>query len=383
MIESSIFNESKRLRSMGLSWDEISEELNKTLDLNLSPDTYRKKFTEMMKGYEIAREEFKNSLSSDEAEAIKKQTLELKKERVKIADERRGLNLLIRELSRAEVYEEKFKEALMEATNIHTVEKVSVKQYDKEALLMISDAHVGAQCDNTWNRYNLEIFHIRLNTLISETIERAKLYGVKKLHVVDLGDAIEGLIHVTTRIDNVVDVVEQTKIYAEAFTKAIEILSESFEEVHVHMTRGNHSRVSPNKKDSVDKESFEDIIAWFTEANIKGMANVFYHENTIHDEIILMNVLGHKIVGVHGHKHNPQTVDKVMSTMLGYNPDYILMGHRHHLSEREDSGIEVIQNASMKGVDEYAISIGKVGKAGQKLLVFDEKGRYSTHNIVF
>lgn len=383
MIDANIFKESKRLREMGLSWDDISETLNQQFALTFSADTYRKKFSEMLKGYEIAREEFKNSLSTDEADNIKKQTLELKKERVKISDERRGLNLLIRELSRAEVYEEKFKEALMEATNIYTVEKVALKQYEKEALLMISDAHVGAQCDNTWNQYDLAIFHVRLNTLISETIERAKLYGVKKLHVVDLGDAIEGLIHVTTRIDNVVDVVEQTKIYAEAFSEAIEILAEHFEEVHVHMTRGNHSRVSPNKKDSVDKESFEDIIAWFTETKIKGIPNAFYHDNVVHDEIILMDVLGHKIVGVHGHKHNPQTVDKVMATMLGYNPDYILMGHRHHLSEREDSGIEVIQNASMKGVDEYAISIGKVGKAGQKLLVFDKNGRYSTHNIVF
>lgn len=382
-----LFLEIKKLREeTDYSWSDIAMQMNDKFNLVLSPDTYRKRYSEMIKGYEIGLKENKTvvELTAEdyEQEAIAIQQA-LKKERIKLSDERASINRALREMARGEVYLEAFKEALVKSDTIHEVAKVELKKYDKEALLMVSDAHAGAECDNAWNQYNVDIFKQRMGILVQETIDRCRLYGIKKLNVTELGDAIEGLIHVTTRIENMINVVEQTKLYSEVFLDAIKLLAEEFEEVHVHMTLGNHSRVTPNKKDSLDKESFENLISWYVKSHIMALENVFFHENETHEEIIEFEILGHKIVGVHGHKHNPQTVDKVLTTMLKYQPDYILMGHRHTFVEREENGTEVLQNASMKGTDNYAISIGKTGKAGQKIVIFTEKGRFCTHNIVF
>lgn len=386
-----LFLEIKKLREdTDYSWADIAQDMNDKFQLSLSPDTYRKKYSEMSKGYDLGLKESAKTISGKDemtAEEFNKETIvlqqNLKKERIRLSDERASLNRTLREIARAERYMEEFKKSLIDSKTLHALPKVVTKQYDKEALLMISDAHAGAECRNNWNEYDVDIFKERMAILIQETIERCSIYGIKKLNVTELGDAIEGLIHVTTRIENMIDVVEQTKLYSEVFTEAIEKLSEAFEEVHVHMTLGNHSRVSPNKKDSLDKESFENIISWYVKSHVTTMENVFFHENNTHEEIIELSILGNTIVGVHGHKHNPQTVDKVLTTMLKYQPDYILMGHRHTFVEREENGTEVLQNASMKGTDNYAISIGKVGKSGQKLVIFTEKGRFATHNIVF
>ena len=44
------------------------------------------------------------------------------------------------------------------------------------------------------NEYSPEIFEQRMETILSETIEKIKLFDIKELHINNLGDSTEGFI---------------------------------------------------------------------------------------------------------------------------------------------------------------------------------------------
>lgn len=107
------------------------------------------------------------------------------------------------------------------------------------------------------------------------------------------------------------------------------------------------------------------------------------HDNIIDDEIITFNVFNDKIVATHGNNFgNLNTYIPKLTSMLGYVPDYVCVGHLHQPIERSYGSTELIVNPSFSGVDTYAKNMGLVGKPMQKLLLFSEEyGKEATFNI--
>lgn len=254
---------------------------------------------------------------------------------------------------------------------------------ESEAVLLLSDWHRGQVSDNFFNKFNNEIFDERVEKLMNKTREYCLLNNIKTIHILTLGDMINGGIHVQTRIESQENLIEQTIGVTEALSHLFNNLSQEFN-LELYFCRGNHDRVTPSKEEAMNGESFSDIIPWFLKERLKGNDRIHFNENTVDDEIITANVCGQHIIGVHGHKDNFNKAIDNLALFTKQIPDYIVMGHFHHSREADLKGVEMIINPSLCGSDHYAVDGRKFSKAGQKLLMLNkEDGRYATYFISF
>lgn len=254
---------------------------------------------------------------------------------------------------------------------------------ESEAVLLLSDWHRGQVSDNFFNKFNNEIFDERVEKLMNKTREYCLLNNIKTIHILTLGDMINGGIHVQTRIESQENLIEQTIGVTEALSHLFNNLSQEFN-LELYFCRGNHDRVTPSKEEAMNGESFSDIIPWFLKERLKGNDRIHFNENTVDDEIITANVCGQHIIGVHGHKDNFNKAIDNLALFTKQIPDYIVMGHFHHSREADLKGVEMIINPSLCGSDRYAVDSRKFSKAGQKLLMLNkEDGRYATYFISF
>lgn len=310
--------------------------------------------------------------------------IEFEKEKMRFQDQRREFNKILRQESRHEHLKSEFIKAIKDTDSIIPLD-FKHREYapsEKDGVLLIGDWHVGLTVENYWNKYNLDEFYKRVDKLVFKVEEYGKLHNIKTLHVFGLGDFLHGLIHVTTRIVSEENTVKQTKIVADVIGKLLLKFASTFQNVEFYMVTGNHARVSPNKKESLAEENFEEFISWYLEAKLENIDNINLNKNVYDNEIIVANILGHTCLGVHGDKDKITNVAQNLSLMLKIIPDYIFTADKHHLEENEIHGVEVIINRSLSGVDQYAQSIRKTSHAGQTFMIFSrEEGRECTYNI--
>lgn len=378
----------KSEKKVDLSWKEISE----LLGLGGSTEYLRKVAYGIV---EYRNWNIEKRLSAeDESDVFTAMTamrqledkkIQLEKEKVKLQDQRRQLRADIREWARAEKIKEDIQNAVKEAANVNPIritKKAKPSAGDKEAAILFSDWHRGSRSNNHWNLYSDVEFEKRVEKTVLKTIEYGRAHGVRKLHVFLMGDMINGLIHVTTRIENMEHIVRSTKVVAEVLSQVLARFANEFEEILVYSVRGNHDRVTPNKNESVSKESFFDFIPWYLEARLENVEKIRLVENEFDDEIAVAEICGSKIFAVHGHKDRIHTAASNLSQMLRIFPDFVFMGHYHHHEEVEKFQCEVIVNSSLSGTDEYAKDGRMISKPAQKFIVFDnEEGRLCTYNI--
>lgn len=335
--------------------------------------------------------DYANSLREDNEnlDAVSRNELEkyeIKKETIKFRDQRRLLNQAIRESARYDKVKEDVISAARESIDDDYIDIISNREPvyetgDNEGVLLLSDWHAGMYTSNMINTFNEEILLDRVGQLLDDTITYGKLHKIKKLNIFCLGDMVNGLIHVTTRINSSENAVDQTKKVADILCCFISELAAVFPEVDIYFSRGNHERVSANPKESIDNESFFDFIPWMIEARLANYNNVTIVENTKDSEIIQTKICGHNIVAVHGHKDKVDKVIENMALMTKTIPDFVFMGHFHSALEKDNHGSTVIVNGCLCGTDDFALKIRRTGKPMQKFIVFNNEGRLCTYNI--
>lgn len=295
---------------------------------------------------------------------------------------RQELNRMLKEVSNQFLLKELIAESIskLEPLKYEFKELAAGKS---EAVLLISDWHKGQVSDNYFNKFNDEIFHERVEYLMNKTREYCKLNNIKTIHIMTLGDMINGGIHVQTRIESQENLIEQTIGVSEALSHLFNNLSQEFN-LELYFCRGNHDRVTPSKEEAMNGESFNDIIPWFLKERLKGNERIHFNKNIVDDEIIVAKVSEQIIIGVHGHKDNYNRAIDNLALFTKQIPNYIVMGHFHHSREADLKGVEMIVNPSLCGSDQYAVDGRKFSKAGQKLLMLNkDEGRYATYFISF
>lgn len=366
-----------------LDWQDIVELLN----LDIHRDTLRKSSQGEFGGYNVYKQmlnKIESGYNEEEIlERIRLEKEEFEKEKKRFQDQRREYNKIRAYEARYEHLKDEFIKAIKDSDGVKL--NFNPREYvasDKEGVLLLSDWHVGLKTENYWNKYDLDEFYKRIKLLTEKTIEYGEFHNINKLHVFGLGDFVNGLIRVSTRVSNEEDVVQQTKIAAETLSQMLVELANKFNKVEFYIVTGNHGRVSPNKQDSIERENFEEFIMWYLEAKLEDIDRVNLNRNTYDEGIIVADILGHTCIGVHGDKDRINNVAQNLSLMLKVVPEYIFTADKHHLEENEIHGIEVIINRSLSGVDEYAKSIRKTSYAGQSFMIFDKDlGRECTYNI--
>ena len=362
--------------SMG--WGEIVDYLG----LDCHPDNLRKGAYYVKKYNDYLNNNENNPISYEEK--LLKKEIEIKKMTNKMSDMRNLVNKMIKEQSR-------FEDMLDCAREIAKDFDLSkpllsnppvITSGNKEGLLLLSDWHIGLVCQNHWNEFNTEIAKERLSFLKQRVIDICLHNNVKKINVCCCGDLISGIIHNNLRLENRENVVQQSMIVVEMISELLAYLSTLFE-VDFYYVVGNHERISANKNDSLDKENFGYFILEMIKCRCANLKGLTIHDNTIDDEIITFNIFKDKIVTTHGNNFgNLNTYIPKLTSMLGYVPDYVCVGHLHQHVEKTYGKTELIVNPSFSGTDSYARNYGLIGKVGQKLMIFSEEyGKECTYNI--
>lgn len=366
----------------GLTFQDCGNLLNEVSGEDYSEAKWRRPVQEFLKIQDYLEKENPAGLDSEQLQEIENEKIELQKEKIRMRDQKRLMNTKLRELARLEHLEEYLEEKVEEIQPIKLPKVKKKKKSDNEAMVVISDEHIGMKIDSKFNTYNIEIAKERLAKLQKETMNKVEKEGIKKLYIAHLGDGIHGAIHTTARIESEENVIQQIITLAYMLESFIEDFLQKGIEVQFCSVAGNHTRAIPNKKESLGTaENFERLLTVFL-----GKAfNQFENYSQIDDEegIIVLNIKGKTVVLVHADLDKGNGVVTKLNDMLNLSIDYIFTGHVHNAFYKEHGNAVQFGVGSLCGLDQYAISGRFSGRPSQMILTFDDDGVDYMKNLYF
>lgn len=359
-----------------VTWADIIDIIYANTLVKKSEKTLRKRRNQLLDELEQTNECEEHSDEDSPQEIIQNLIHDLKVERIKLHEERLQNNAYIRKIAREETVKEiaanfaremsskkllaPCKEPEIVTNNVENI---------REGTLCISDWHYGIEINNYFNTYNPEICRERVSELLHEVIEIGEREGIRNINVVNLSDLIAGRIHLKLRLESREDVISQTMEVAEILAEFLTELSEHFNKVTYYDTLDNHSRLEPNKQDSLELETLVRIIPWYLNERLAEYPRILIHENTYADDIITFDIFGFKVAATHGHKDKPNKVIENMAAMTRRRNDLVLTAHFHHFSADEEHEMLRISNGSLMGTDQYANDLRLTSKPSQNFII--------------
>lgn len=305
---------------------------------------------------------------------IVEKTQELFKQQQRVRDERTAYRKMLRDDARIESLKDAIRDTVKQLKGLPTVTyKAPTRGLDAEAILMFSDLHLGASIDNYYNKFNYKIAEARVMKLVDDTIRYCRANNVKKLNFVNLGDLIHGLIHITLRIEEELDVVEQVMMASEIVSKALNRLQEAAPEVVYRSCTDNHARAMASKHEAIEKENLGKLVDWFLKERLSSTEIHFADDNLDVDlgRFTLNN--GKVVMFAHGHNDSINQVFQNFVGATGAYVHYMLLGHYHSEKAKSFQNSKVFVNGSIVGTEQYATSKRLFSKPSQTLLVFDNE----------
>lgn len=370
---------------LGFTWPQMAKIFNDELGCDKGESAYRKKWA----AFESVLNANAATLFGDNAylNEIKAATDELYKAKRQLSDQRREYNKLLVSDARADNLAEK----LIEAANIAPLKDYSNmfirngNSSNKEAVVLLADWHYGQVSDNIWNTYNVDICEERVSTLFKKVYSVLQDHSIRKLHVVLLGDLINGSIHTTCRVASEENTCEQLMHVSELIAQFINAVSVCVDHVDVYSTYGNHARTIQNKDDSIHADNMERVIPWWLAQRLKNNSKVRIVDGEYY-EFIYFDVCGYNVVCTHGDldklKNIGVTINSLFTKTFNKTIDYTFSGDKHHLESFEQFGIESAIVGSLCGTDEYANNRRLYSYPMQTLCVFTpEDGKLCSYNI--
>lgn len=362
-----------------MDWAEIRD----AYSMDCHPDTLRKASVGIKMAADAGCLDFDKADVNDYAEIYiaKKQ----------FYDQRREYNKLLTEEARQRHVEEELIRCAEKLNCEKILTPVHYKDitwfvHEREAVLFLADWHFGIHSDNVWNKYSPEIADARIQQLMENTARKLHENYVNKLHIVIMGDMISGAIHNSIRVQCNETAVDQLMQVSERLAELISELANSVSWAEVYCTYGNHARMVANLGDSIHADNLERIIPFWLKQRLKNRADVHINEDNAY-ELLRICACGHEIAAVHGDldagKNNSMlTMSVLYEKNFGRKMEYLVMGHFHKRYSDENLGIEQIGIGSLCGTDEYAKNKRLFSKPSQTLLIFDEDGLDSIHDII-
>lgn len=372
----------KNRKSYGLTFKECGKLMNEVSGQDYNEAKWRRQIEHYLEIDSYLREENPTGMNTDELAELEEQKLELEKEKIKARDQKRIMNTKLRSLARLEHLGNHLENVLEEIEPIKLPVVDIQKDSEKEAMVVISDEHVGMKIDSRFNTYNIEIAKERLAKLQKETMDKVEKEGINKLYIAHLGDGIHGAIHTTARIESEENVIQQIITLAYMLESFVEDFVQKGIEVIFCSVAGNHSRAIPNKKDSLGTaENFERLLTVFL-----GKAfNQFDNYKQIDDEegIIVLDIKGKTVVLAHADLDRGNGVVTKLNDMLNLSIDYIFTGHVHNAFYKEHGNAVQYGVGSLCGLDQYAVSGRFSGRPSQLISTFNEDGIDYVKNLYF
>lgn len=238
-----------------------------------------------------------------------------------------------------------------------------------EAILLLSDWHIGQVVNNFYNTYDLDVAKRRVSQVVQQAIKNCRLLNVARLNVLNLGDLIEGIINVTGRVNQQTDVVSQLTFASELLAQALCELQTAAPEVVYRSCTDNHSRLLADKKQNIAVENLTRITDWWLETRMAG-TNVRIAKDNLDaglGKFVLLN--GMNVAFFHGHEDSKS---QILQNVVGATHEWIdivCCGHWHNPAEHTFQNMRLYINNSLCGTGDYALSRRLFTKPSQKLIV--------------
>lgn len=364
------------------TWEDVGNVLNDMLGENLSSSAYRKKFQyfeQIMKDNEDLFFENKNYLDD-----LKEMKREIQKEKIKLSDERTELKRLYREQARRESFLDVVKRAMSEDVKplIEPNHIGGFNYADNDLIVSLTDIHTGIEIDNAFNKFNENILRKRFNTYLQKILEVRERHNSENCYVI-IGEVVSGIIHNNLRIENNLDLMQSFKLVVTLISDFLTELSKYFNDVHVYINEGNHSRISLNKEDNIQGENVDVLVPFYLKARLQLIDNIFIHENEVMEEIAMFKVRGNIIMSAHGDNDKVSNVVQKFTMLFDVKPDLVYLGHRHTNAMETVYDTKVIQSGCLSGTDNYALSKRLRNKAEQTISVITEDGLECLYDVKF
>jgi hypothetical protein len=217
---------------------------------------------------------------------------------------------------------------------------------------------------------------------------------VPVLHILALGDDMEGNGHMygSQGMEMELSPYFQFLGFVADMTDALVSLQERFERINVVKVFGNHGRLAGRKRDAYDPDNYE-LMAWQTIAARCELAAPGKFTFEISPAFFqLVDILGYSFYMRHGdgvnlHSTYVGVLDNklAMNSILGEVINYMVLGHHHTASEREEE-IEgdIISNGCFVGPSLLALKMRRprANRPSQEMFfVHPRKGLTHRHRI--
>lgn len=367
-----------------LDWKEIADLMNKEFRGDeseyRSESAYRKLYQYARKFYESGA--FKQYATEDDyINELRNAKHELQMEKQKLYDERTELNRALREQARKESYIDLVSRQIQ---NVKPLEfdyvQREYRETDNDLICHITDLHAGIDIDHWYNRFDMSVLRERLWKYLDQLFDIQKRHNSQNCYVV-IGEILSGLIHHELRIENNENVVEQFIYVSSMLSEFLAEVSKRFENVHVYITPGNHSRVVANKEHSLRGENFDVLLPHYLKASLQNYHNVFIEDNRKDCDVAIFDVRGNHVFGVHGDKDETSNVVQRFTMIFGVKPDIVLMGHRHTNALTTVYDTKVIQSGCVSGSDNYCLDRRLKNRPEQTVSVVNDDGLVCIYDV--
>lgn len=367
----------------GLSNQEIADLLNKEEDAEFDESRWRKIYQAWENYFsEYVTEKF-NDAGEYNKHILDKYELariELDEKKTQFRDQRREYEKMKRESGRFN----HLAELLVENVSAFEPKGLPLKQADldtdKELLVLLNDMHIGMTIDNRFNTYDINIAQERLNKIKQRVHKTIVKENIEILHIANLGDAIHGTIHASAKLQSEEDVIQQIIKASEFLADFIKTFLDLGIKVKYYNIVGNHGRVTASKHEITGaEENFEKLILTILDASLKRYDN--YESEGCLDGFIEATIGGQDVILTHGNFDNHNNSAYRLPQLIGRIPQLIVSGHVHHMLQKDFGTTLVEVSPSLSGLDDYASSGRFAGKAGQKMIMFEDEEIASTSTI--
>ena len=361
----------KNRKNYGLTFQECGDLLNEVSGEDFSEAKWRRPVQHYLEIQEYLEQENPTGIDSDVLEEIELEKIELQKQQIRMRDQKRELNAIIRRQARLENLEDYFKEVTENFEGVSLPKTKSNVDDKKEAAIVISDWHIGMKFDGRFNTFNHEVAEQRIAKVKDKTLDTVRKENIDTLHIANLGDMISGGIHVSTRVQAEEDVIQQVIRASEYLKQFVKTFLDEGIQVKYYNIIGNHGRYQSNKSEVAGiEENFEKLILTILDTAFSNYDN--YNSTGCRDGIIETEISGQKIILAHGDYDKSTNAALRLPQLFSYVPNYIITGHIHHSTSKDFGVTEHIVNPSLIGSDDYATGGRFGGKPGQKLILFNE-----------
>lgn len=310
-------------------------------------------------------------------ESLKREIGEMNSAKLELQQQGTSVRRLIRGVNKDVLFLEEIKEVIQNKEFVRPPVFMPFQPSlgkPKTMILNLSDIHYGSHVDIPENFYDPQTCATLLDKYADKAIEMIGKEGVTEVHVVNLGDLVENAyLRNQSLFSSEENLSEQVVNVSDLLIEFLNKLSQ-YVRVSYSAIAGNHDRIQGDKNSSLNADHVVRLSNKIVESYAKYANERLTYVET-EDYFHQIEIFGFNFAFVHGDRHNlkKQTLLAELSSLYGVDFSAVIGGHIHHFTVKEVGENKYqITFGSIKGIDDYSMTIGAKSSRSQGVILVDE-----------